>query len=241
MNIIKVKDYQQMSERACERIKSLLTSEKKPVLGLATGSTPEGLYQCLIDVYQNNKLSFKHVTTFNLDEYIGLSTDHPNSYNYYMHNKLFKYIDIIEELAHLPNGMAEDTEQECRDYENLIHQAEEIDLQILGLGLNGHIGFNEPGTPFDTRTHVVKLDESTRAANARFFDCKKEVPTHAITMGIDTIMDSKEIVLLVTGEKKAEALNRLVTGEISTDFPASILKKHHNLTIIVDEPACRLI
>ncbi|QHS23331.1 glucosamine-6-phosphate deaminase [Virgibacillus sp. MSP4-1] len=238
MDIIRVKDYQTMSEKACGYLVDKVQKVPKPVLGLATGSTPEGLYKQLIDKYQEGTVSFKDVSTFNLDEYVGLGRMDPNSYHYYMNEKLFKHVDLSTENVHLPNGTAGDLQQECRDYEASIKQAGNVDVQILGLGLNGHIGFNEPGTPFSSRTHVVELDESTREANARFFASKADVPTQAITMGIESIMESKEIVLLVSGAKKAEALARLINGEISENFPASVLKQHPQVTIIADEEAC---
>lgn len=237
MNIIKVKDYDEMSKQACSFLLENMSQLDKPVLGLATGSTPEGLYANLIKSYQEGKVSFKNVTTFNLDEYVGLQADDPQSYRYYMNDKLFSHIDILTENAHVPNGDAADIEQECKDYEQLIADAGKVDVQILGLGLNGHIGFNEPGTPFSSRTHIVDLKESTRQANARFFDSIDEVPVKAITMGIDTIMDSKKILLLVSGKNKAEAVARLVNGEVSEDFPASILKLHEDVTVIADEEA----
>ncbi|MFD2044980.1 glucosamine-6-phosphate deaminase [Ornithinibacillus salinisoli] len=238
MKIINVKDYEEMSQQACSMLLDVIRNEIKPVLGLATGSTPEGLYQHLIEKYNEQKVSFQETTTFNLDEYVGLDRHDPNSYRFFMNEKLFNHVNIPEENTHVPSGIAPDPNQECYDYEQLIQEADRIDVQVLGLGLNGHIGFNEPGTPFNSRTHVVALDESTRQANARFFDSINDVPTQAITMGIETIMESKSIILLVSGEKKAEPLARLVYGEISEDFPASILQKHENVTIIADEAAC---
>ncbi len=237
LEIIKVKDYQEMSERACDFIVEQLAVTDQPVFGLATGSTPEGLYECLINKYKTKEVSFADVKTFNLDEYVGISQDDPNSYYYYMNKKLFDHIDIPTANAHLPNGNAADLESECKEYENRIKQVGNVDLQVLGLGLNGHIGFNEPGTPFSSRTHVVELDESTRKANARFFPSLDDVPTKAITMGIDSIMESKAIILLVSGKKKADALAKLMNGEITEEFPASILQKHENVTIIADEEA----
>ncbi|MUK89076.1 glucosamine-6-phosphate deaminase [Ornithinibacillus sp. L9] len=237
MNIIKVKDYEEMSQKACSLLLDVVENERKPVLGLATGSTPEGLYRNLIEKYEQHEVTFEDTTTFNLDEYVGLAKDDPNSYRYFMNEKLFKHINIQDENTHVPSGVAEDPKQECKDYEQLIQEADRIDIQILGLGLNGHIGFNEPGTSFSSRTHVVELDESTRNANARFFDSIDDVPTQAITMGIETIMESKSIILLVSGANKAEPLARLVHGEVSEDFPASILQTHGNVTIIADEAA----
>ncbi|GGA67103.1 glucosamine-6-phosphate deaminase [Ornithinibacillus halotolerans] len=237
MNIIAAKDYQDMSEKACEIVSETVKSKDKPVLGLATGSTPEGLYQCLIEKNKTNEVNFEHVTTFNLDEYVGLDADNPNSYRYFMNEKLFNHINVNQDNTHVPSGVASNLEEECATYEKLIKEHGAIDLQILGIGLNGHIGFNEPGTPFTSRTHIVELDESTRQANARFFDSMDEVPTQAITTGIETIMDSKKIVLLVSGENKADTVKRLMEGEVSEDFPASILKEHADVTIIADEAA----
>ncbi|AXI38311.1 glucosamine-6-phosphate deaminase [Bacillaceae bacterium ZC4] len=241
MEIIKVKDYEEMSEKAANIVIEHMKSLKRPVIGFATGSTPIGLYNCLVKKYQQKEVSFKHATTFNLDEYVGLPKENKNSYHYYMHENLFQHIDIQPENVHIPNGMAEDLEQECMTYDRLISK-NKIDIQILGLGLNGHIGFNEPGTSFKSRTHIVKLDQSTRKANARFFQSIDEVPTKAITMGIETIMESKKILLLVSGKKKADALARLLgNSDISEEFPASILRQHNDVTVIADEEALKKI
>ena len=237
LKVIQVKDYDDMSEKACEMLTDRLKSLENPVLGLATGSTPEGLYQRIIEKYEQKEISFQNAMTFNLDEYVGLAKEDPNSYYYYMNEKLFKHIDIPKERIHLPNGTAADLEKECNDYEQLIHAQNHIDLQLLGLGVNGHIGFNEPGTPFSSRTSVVDLVESTINANSRFFDSIEDVPTQAISMGIKTIMESQEIILLASGESKAEAIARLINGEVSEDFPASILKNHKRVTVIADEAA----
>ena len=241
MKLLKVKNYEEMSRKASSIIIEKIKELQRPVIGMATGSTPEGLYQCLIEAYQKGEVSFKDVSTFNLDEYVGMNLENLNSYQYYMNDKLFRYIDISPENTHLPNGNAGDLQKECKEYEKQIGATGRIDIQILGIGLNGHIGFNEPGTSFSSRTHIVDLDESTRHANARFFSSIDEVPTQAITMGIGTIMESKLALLLVSGEKKAPALARLLTGHISVDFPASILQAHSELVIIADEAACRLI
>lgn len=238
MRLVEVNNYEEMSQIACNYIIERLNSFEKPVLGLATGSTPEGLYRHFVDAYNKGDVSFRHVNTFNLDEYINLGKMDPNSYRYYMNKRLFDHIDIPKENIHLPNGNVPNSDAECLNYENKILQAGKISIQVLGIGLNGHIGFNEPGTPFTTRTHVVTLDESTRKANSRFFPSIDDVPTHAITMGIETIMESQEILLLVSGEKKADALNRLINGEVSEDFPASILQRHKQVTIIADAAAC---
>jgi glucosamine-6-phosphate deaminase len=237
MKIIKVKDYQEMSERAGDLLMEKVNTESKPVLGLATGSTPEGMYAYLSKKYKEGKVSFSDVHTFNLDEYVGLEANDPNSYMYYMKKHLFHHIDLPEQNAHLPDGEKENLEEECKAYEKEIERAGKIDLQMLGIGLNGHIGFNEPGTSFKSRTHIVALDESTRQANARFFDSIEEVPTQALTMGIETIMESKEILLLISGEGKADTLAKLLEGKVTEDFPASILHDHPNVTIIADEAA----
>ncbi|WP_449621260.1 glucosamine-6-phosphate deaminase [Robertmurraya sp. Marseille-Q9965] len=239
MKLITVKNYDEMSQKASSYILDLIQSKEKPVLGLATGSTPEGLYQYLIKAYKEGKASFNHVTTFNLDEYVGIERTDANSYYSFMQENFFKHVDISPNQTFLPNGKAEDLQAECEKYEKLISSASQIDIQVLGLGLNGHIGFNEPGTSFSIRTHVVDLEESTREANSRFFESIDEVPTQAITMGIGTIMESKMILLLVSGEQKAEALVRLFTSEVSEEFPASILQNHPNVVIIADEAASK--
>jgi glucosamine-6-phosphate deaminase len=241
MNVIKVRDYDEMSQRASQFILEKVRKMKSPVLGLATGSTPEGLYRYLVKSYVEEQLTFHNFITFNLDEYVGLGNTSPNSYYYYMQENFFQYVDIPSENIHLPNGMAKDLEVECRLYEERINGVGNIDIQVLGLGLNGHIGFNEPGTAFTSRTHVVELDESTRKANSKFFTQLREVPKKAITMGIETILESKEILLLVSGENKSDALAKLINGEVSEQFPASILKTKQEVTIIADEAALRSI
>lgn len=237
MNIVKTKDYETMSGEACELVAQRLRTLTDPVLGLATGSTPEGMYQCLINQYKEQQISFKNVTTFNLDEYIGLAADDPNSYQYFMNENFFKHIDIQENKTHLPNGVAPNLKKECTDYEQKITDAGGIDLQVLGLGTNGHIAFNEPGTDFNGRTDIVDLAQATLDANARFFDSIEDVPTQALTMGIQSIMEAKEIILLVSGEQKADALAEVINGDVTEAFPASILQKHNNVTIIADEAA----
>lgn len=237
MNIIKAENYKEMSQLAAKYLIKQVNEKPNSVLGLATGSTPEGLYKEIIHHYTEGDVSFKEVATFNLDEYVGLSKDNDQSYYYYMHNLLFDHIDIKDEQANLPNGNTENLQEACKQYESSIQEAGGIDIQILGIGLNGHIGFNEPGTSFASQTHIVELDESTRKANARFFDSIDDVPAQAITMGIDSIMQSRQIILLVSGSQKAEALEKLVNGPITEKFPASILQKHANVTIIADHDA----
>ncbi|PFP42213.1 glucosamine-6-phosphate deaminase [Priestia megaterium] len=237
MNIIQVKNYSEMSAKAADMLISKLHEKPNMNLGLATGGTPKGLYARLIQDHKEHGTSYKHVTSFNLDEYVGMKPQDPNSYHYYMADALFNHIDIDVSNTHVPNGLADTPEEECRRYDEMIQNHGGIDLQILGIGQNGHIGFNEPGTSFNSPTHIVTLEESTRKANARYFNSLDEVPTQAITMGIESIMKSKEILLLISGEAKAEAMYQLLNGEITEDFPASILKKHHCVTIIADQEA----
>ncbi|QKS70159.1 glucosamine-6-phosphate deaminase [Paenalkalicoccus suaedae] len=232
MRIIHATDYDDMSKRAAsyilERFKDIHT------IGLATGGTPKGLYEQLIPFLQKQDLTNMH--TVNLDEYVGLAPEHPNSYRQVMNKLLFNEVDIPLANTHLPNGVASDLEEECKRYEALIHFLG-VDLQILGIGENGHIGFNEPGVDKNSKTHIVKLTEETREANSRYFKQREDVPTHAITMGIQTILASKEIVLLASGEHKAQAIYDMVHLEPNPTCPASFLKHHKNVTIIVDTKA----
>lgn len=234
MQLIKVENYQQLSEKAANFVVETINENKEPVLGLATGATPIKLYENLIEKYRNKEVTFINTTTFNLDEYVGLSPNNVNSYRYYMDNNLFNHIDIKQENTHIPNGLVSDLQLECVNYENSIHEAGKIDLLILGLGLNGHIGFNEPGASFEARTHVVKLDDVTKKTNARFFNSIEDVPEKAITMGIKTIMDAKKILLLVNGKQKSKILQKVIYGNITENIPATILQKHPDVTIITD-------
>jgi glucosamine-6-phosphate deaminase len=237
MKLIEVKDYNEMSQKAAQTIIDKIRQNPSMNLGLATGGTPVGTYQSLIKDHQQYGTSYQNITTFNLDEYIGLTGDNPNSYRYFMNDKLFDHIDIDKNNTHIPNGNVNDMAAECTRYENLIADHGGIDLQILGIGGNGHIGFNEPGTSFDSTTHIVQLAASTIEANARFFERIEDVPTQAITMGIASIMRSKEILLLISGENKRAALDQLLNGDITEQFPASVLKNHPNVTIIADKAA----
>ncbi|MGM0874505.1 MAG: glucosamine-6-phosphate deaminase [Bacillota bacterium] len=237
MKIIEVKNYQEMSKAAAQYIINKLKYSPQITLGLATGGTPQGVYQHLIEDHQQNATSYEHVTSFNLDEYIGLSKDDPNSYYHYMYENLFKHINISPQHTHIPSGMNQDLQAECDEYENKIQQLGGIDLQLLGIGSNGHIGFNEPGTSFQSMTHVVDLAPSTREANSRYFNSVDEVPTQAITMGINSIFKSKEILLLASGKAKQDAMVKLLNGDVTENFPASILKQHPNATVIADENA----
>ncbi|MBB5325600.1 glucosamine-6-phosphate deaminase [Anoxybacillus tepidamans] len=241
MRVIEVNDYYELSQKAAEMIIDQVRKKPDSVLGLATGETVLETYAAIVNDYQQNQTSYRHIRTFNLDEYIGLAADHPNSYHYYMNEHLFRFIDIPMSQTYIPNGLADDIPEECIRYEKLIGQCGGIDLQILGIGRNGHIGFNEPGTSFDSTTHVVELAHSTRKANSRFFSSLEEVPTHAITMGIATIMKSRQIILLASGERKAHIMSQLLEGEVTPNIPASILKTHPNVTIIADKEALSLI
>ncbi len=239
--IIKADNYEEMSRIAAEKVISKITEKPNAILGLATGSTPEGLYKLLIEDHQKHYTSYRYVKTVNLDEYVGLDKDDKNSYFTFMREKLFNHIDVDLNNTNIPDGTAANMEEEAARYEKYIDEIGGVDLQILGIGHNGHIGFNEPGTSFKSTTHLIKLAEKTREANARFFNSMDEVPTEAITMGIQSIMDSKEIILLVSGASKAEALKNLVYGEITEDFPASVLRLHNKVTIIADQDALQLI
>ncbi|MGG2105053.1 glucosamine-6-phosphate deaminase [Lysinibacillus pakistanensis] len=232
MKWIEVNSYDEMSKVAANIFTKQLQEKPTSILGLATGGSPVGMYEELVKRQQGGQVSFKDVITFNLDEYVGLDQTSPASYWTFMHEQLFNHVDIKEENIHLPNGKAEDLAAECIAYDARIKEAGGIDLQLLGIGVNGHIGFNEPGTPFESLTNIVELTESTRTENAIYFDDPKDVPTHAITMGIQSIMNAKEIVLIAFGEKKLKAIERLKSGIINEDFPASQLLNHPNVTVI---------
>lgn len=237
MKLIKVESYEELSRKAVEIVADRMKKLEQPVLGLATGSTPEGLYKLLVERYNQGEIDFSNTVTFNLDEYVGLPDDDPSSYHHFMDEHLFQHVNLPPENAYVPSGMTDNLEGECHAFEAAIQSAGKIDLQILGIGKNGHVGFNEPGTPFDTRTHITELNNMTIQANARFFDSIDEVPTKAITMGIGTILDSKEILMIISGESKQEAVTKLIKGGISEDLPASALRKHPNATVIIDAAA----
>ncbi|MDD2258712.1 MAG: glucosamine-6-phosphate deaminase [Bacilli bacterium] len=236
MNVIRVKDYESLSLEAAKIVGELLKTKPKSHLGLATGSSPIGLYQNLIKMFKNNEISFKHVKTYNLDEYCGLPKEHKESYYSFMHRNLFDHVDISEKNIHLPSSEGKNLEKNCKTYNRLLHKAN-IDLQVLGIGSNGHIGFNEPGTSFEQETFIVKLTEKTRQDNKRFFNSIEEVPAYSITMGIKNIMQAKQILMLISGASKQSAVKQLLSGNISEDFPASVLHKHENVTIIIDDAA----
>ena len=236
MNIVVVANYDSMSAEVAKLLYAQITRKPTSVLGLATGSTPLGVYKLLVE-YHARGTDFSRLTTFNLDEYVGLAPDHPQSFNYYMKENLFSKVNLKPENTHVPNGLAPDLEAECQRYEELIKKAGGIDLQILGIGTNGHIGFNEPGTDFGAITHVVDLAESTIRDNSRFFASIDEVPTRAISMGIKTIMQAKEIILMASGGSKADAVYAAVHGPVTPDVPASVLQLHPSVTLVVDQAA----
>lgn len=229
---IQVEDYAEMSKLAASIFEKQLWQKPNSVLGLSTGGSPVGFYETLVKRYEQENFSFAHAKTFNLDEYIGIEPTHPTSYASYMNEHLFSHIDLPNTQHHLPNGLTENLQIECKRYEQAIADSGGIDLQLLGIGVNGHIGFNEPGTSFHSKTHVVDLAEETREENAKYFPSKEDVPRQAITMGIETIIQAKKIVLLAFGEHKTEAIERLKNEGISEDFPASILKEHPHVTVI---------
>lgn len=234
MNLV-VLEKNQIDEVVASLFIDTINNKPNCVLGLATGSSPVGIYKNLVKAYQENKVSFKDVTTFNLDEYIGLEETHHQSYRYFMNDNLFNHIDIDKNKTHVPNGT--NYEFDVENYDKEIEANGGIDLQILGIGSNGHIAFNEPGTPFDSLTHIVDLKESTIKDNSRFFNSIDEVPKKSITMGLTSIIRAKKIVIIITGENKKEVLARLLTGKISEDLPASILHNHPDVTIYADYKA----
>ena len=223
MRILVCKDYNEVSQKAAQMILSQITLKPNCVLGLATGSTPIGMYENLVTMYQQGLVDFSEVQTFNLDEY------------------LFNHVNIDKNHIHIPNGMADSMQEECIRYEQLIKDVGGIDIQVLGIGHNAHIGFNEPTINFEKGTHIVELDESTRQANARFFNHIDEVPKYAITMGTGSIFKSRKIMLLATGTSKAQAIHDMVYGKVQPEVPASILQFHHDVVLILDEEAASLL
>lgn len=226
---VQAQSYSHLSSMAAAIYIEQLQNKEESILGFATGSTPMGFYKQLVMQAKEQNISFKKVKTFNLDEYVGIDPKNKYSYHYFMYENLFQYIDIKEENIHVPSGM--DVEMASK-YDKTIEAAGGIDIQLLGIGVNGHIGFNEPGTPFSKNTHVVKLAPSTRAINSIYFNNPEDVPTHAVTMGIQSIMNAHKIVLLIAGSTKQDAMDHLRSRVISEDFPASALHKHPNVTVI---------
>ena len=241
MKIYKAKDYKDMSRKAANILSAQVIMKPNAVLGLATGSTPEGIYAQLIEWYNKGDVDFSQVTSVNLDEYKGLTKDNDQSYYYFMCSKFFDHINIDKKNINIPDGTEEDSEKECERYNNVIRSVGGIDMQLLGIGGNGHIGFNEPGHAFETETHCVKLADGTIEANSRFFDSIDDVPKYAYTMGIKSIMQAKKILLVASGESKAEAMYKTICGPVTPSVPASILQMHNDVTIVADEAALSLI
>lgn len=241
MRIYEVKDYQEMSRKAANIMFAQMIQKPDSVLGLATGSTPVGIYRQLVEWYQKGDLDFSKIRSVNLDEYKGLSADNDQSYAYFMRKNLFDHVNINPENTNIPNGLEEDAQKECGRYNSVIRQLGGIDLQLLGIGNNGHIGFNEPGEVFEAETHCVALTENTIQANARFFEKIEDVPRFAYSMGIKNIMQARSILLVASGESKAEALEKTIYGPISPAVPASILQLHNQVFIVADEAALSLV
>lgn len=241
MKIYAAKDYNDLSRKAANLISAQVIMKPDAVLGLATGSTPVGTYKQLIEWYEKGDLDFSQIRSVNLDEYKGLSGDHDQSYRYFMNHNLFDHVNIDKGRTNVPNGLAEDAHAECRRYDQVIKEVGGIDLQLLGIGNNGHIGFNEPGDVFERGTHVVTLTEETRRSNARFFASIDEVPTHALTMGIGGIMSAKKILLLASGEAKAKAVYDSCFGPVTPQVQASVLQLHSDVIVIADEAALSMV
>lgn len=241
INVIVCADAQSASQKAAELMSNAIRSRPKIVLGLATGGTPVEMYRQLAKMHEHDGLDFSNVTSFNLDEYIGLSADHPQSYRMFMQQKLFDHINIKSENTHVPDGLAADPQQHAKEFEALIVKAGGIDVQLLGVGQNGHIAFNEPGSTADSRARVIELTPATIQSNARFFASADEVPKTAITLGIGTILEAKRIVLLAIGSNKATAIHRALEGKPDISHPASLLQNHDDVTFIVDESAASLL
>lgn len=240
MNLIIANDYEELSDVASKVIIELVKSNPYAVLGLATGTTPLGLYKRLIADHKGNGTSYKHIRTVNLDEYKGLSATHEQSYAYFMRKNFFELIDIELSNTYIENGTAENEEAECKRYDKVLKLLP-CDIQLLGLGENGHIAFNEPNTSFKSTTHVVNLSKSTIKANSRLFKDITEVPKQAYTMGLSGIMRAKKVLILASGENKAEAVYKTVKGEVSEAIPASILQNHNDCTLIIDKAAAKLL
>ena len=237
MRIIKARDYDEVSRKAANIIFSVMTEKPDCVLGLATGSSPVGIYKELVRRYEEGDLDFSKVTTVNLDEYKGLDREDPQSYAYYMRENLFSHVNIRPEKTYLPDGREADSQKACEAYNQILHQAGQQDLQLLGIGHDGHIGFNEPADHFPKETHCVDLTETTINANARFFASREDVPTQAYTMGIQTIMSAKKVLMVASGADKADIIAQAFFGPVTPQVPASILQFHPDFILVADEAA----
>lgn len=241
MIIYRAKDYDDLSRKAANIISAQIIMKPHCVLGLATGSSPVGTYRQLVEWYEKGDLDFSNVTSINLDEYKGLAPDNEQSYRYFMNTNLFNHVNIDKKRTFVPDGLEKDSATACDNYNKIIANCGGIDLQLLGLGHNGHIGFNEPGEAFEKETHCVDLTESTIEANKRFFESEDKVPRQAYTMGIKNIMQAKKILVIVNGESKAKILKEVLYGPITPLVPSSILQLHNDVTIVADEAALSLI
>ena len=241
MKLIVVENYEELSKVAAQEYANVIKENPKAVLGLATGGSPIGMYKELIKMYENKELDFSNVTTVNLDEYVGLNPEHEQSYRHFMNENLFKHINVDITKTFVPNGLAEDLAAQCKEYDEKIIELGGIDVQLLGIGNNGHIAFNEPDTELSAGTHVISLTQNTIEANARFFDNIDDVPKTAITMGVGGIMKAKKIILIASGESKAEAIKGIFSGKITTENPASMLQMHRDAVVIVDKDAAKLL
>lgn len=237
MRIYKARDYHDMSRKAANILSAQVILHPNCVLGLATGATPLGIYKQLIDWYRKGDIDFSGVTTINLDEYSGLSPDNKQSYRYFMDENFFRDINIRRENTFVPDGLADDAPATCRRYDEIIENSGGIDMQLLGIGHNGHIGFNEPGATFELGAHLVALSQSTIDANTRFFESEEDVPHHAFTMGIRSIMQARHILLAVTGAHKADIVREAFCGPVTPRLPASVLQLHNQVTLVGDEEA----
>lgn len=240
MKVIVVENYQQIAQLGAQIIAGVIKNNPNAVLGLATGTSPIGIYQNLVEMCQKGEISFANVKTVNLDEYVGLDGTHPQSYRYFMNDNLFNHVDIDKANTFVPNGVAENLQEECTRYTTLVNNLVQ-DIQLLGIGSNGHIAFNEPGTPFESTTHVVNLTENTIKDNSRLFEDISQVPTKALTMGIANIMNAKRILIVANGKNKAQAVYDMVKGQVNTTCPASVLQNHPDVTVIVDKDAASLL
>ena len=241
MKLIVVENYEELSKVSAQEYANVIKENPKAVLGLATGGSPIGMYKELIKMYENKELDFSNVTTVNLDEYVGLNPEHEQSYRHFMNENLFKHINVDITKTFVPNGLAEDLAAQCKEYDEKIKELGGIDVQLLGIGNNGHIAFNEPDTELSAGTHVISLTQNTIEANARFFDNIDDVPKTAITMGVGGIMKAKKIILIASGESKAEAIKGIFSGKITTENPASMLQMHRDAVVIVDKDAAKLL
>ena len=240
MKLIRVRDYEDMSRKVANIIGAHIILKPTTVLGLATGTTPIGTYQQLIKAYENGDLDFSQVRTYNLDEYRGLTHDDPQSYHFFMNDQLFNHINIDPVNVHVPDGSNPDADVACSEYDRMVEEAGYCDLQLLGIGRNGHIGFNEPDEVFSKGTHCVDLTQSTIEANARLFEREEDVPRQAYTMGTQTIMNARMVVVAANGENKAQAVHDMCFGPITPQCPASILQLHPNVVVVADEEALAL-